>query len=55
MLEWNNGSTDWVASKDPKEFYPVDLAIYATNREIQNESTFAWWVTYVLEKQKQIL
>ena len=55
LVEWKDGSTDWVAMKDLKESYPVELAHYALNREIQDEPAFAWWVPYVLKKQKRIL
>ena len=55
LVEWKDGSTDWLALKDLKESYPVELAIYATNRNIQDEPAFAWWVPYVLKKQKRIL
>ena len=52
---WKDGSSDWVALKDLKESYPVELAIYATNRSIEDEPAFAWWVPYILKKQKRIL
>jgi hypothetical protein len=55
LVEWKDGSSDWVALKDLKESYPVELALYAVNREIQDEPVFAWWVPYVLKKQKRIL
>ena len=41
--------------KDFKESYPVELALYATNRGIHEEPAFAWWVPYVLKKQKRII
>lgn len=31
LIQWKDGSTDWVALKDFKESYPVELALYATN------------------------
>ncbi len=55
LVEWKDGSTDWVALKDLKESYPVDLAVYTTNQEIQDKPAFAWWVPQVLKKQKRIL
>jgi hypothetical protein len=55
LVEWKDGSSDWVALEDLKEFHPVELAAYATNREIQDEPAFAWWVPHVLKKQKRIL
>jgi hypothetical protein len=55
LIQWKDGSTDWVALKDFKESYPVELALYATNRGIDDEPAFAWWVPYVLKKQKRII
>ena len=55
LVEWKDGSSDWVVLKDFKESYPVELAMYATNRGIEDEPAFAWWVPYVLKKQKRIL
>jgi hypothetical protein len=52
LVEWHDGSSDWIAMKDLKESYPVELAMYATDRKIDNEPAFAWWVPYVLKKQK---
>ena len=56
LVEWRDGSSDcWVALKDLKESYPVELALYATSHKIDDEPAFAWWVPYVLKKQKRIL
>ena len=54
-MEWKDGSSDWIALKDLKESYPIQVADYATNNQIEDEPAFAWWVPYVLEKQKRIL
>ena len=37
-----NGSTTWVALKDFKESYPVQLAEYAVSTRIVEEPAFAW-------------
>jgi hypothetical protein len=55
LEEWRDGLTDWVELKDLKESYPVELAMYAVNNNISDEPAFAWWVPYVLKKQKRIL
>ena len=55
LVEWKGGSTDWVSLKDLKESYPVELAHYAVNRNIQDEPAFAWWIPFVLKKEKRIL
>ena len=55
LVEWRDGSTDWVALKDLKELYPVELAIYEEERKVDDAPAFSWWVPYVLRKQKCIL
>jgi hypothetical protein len=55
LVEWRDGSYDWVALKDLKESYPVELAKYAQERKIDDEPAFAWWVPHVIRKQKRIL
>jgi hypothetical protein len=49
------GPADWIALKDLKDSYPVELATYAADHKIENEPAFAWWVPYTLRKQKRIL
>ena len=41
--------------KDLKASYPVELASYVHNNNIQNEPAFSWWTTYVLKKKNIIL
>jgi hypothetical protein len=55
LVEWKDGSTDWVSLKDLKESYPVELAHYAMNQNLQDEPAFAWWLPYTLKKEKRIL
>ena len=55
LVEWRDGSSDWVSLKDLKKSYPVELAAYAESHDLRDEPAFAWWVPYVLRKQKRIL
>jgi hypothetical protein len=55
LVEWRDGSSDWVALKDLKEAYPVELAHKAKDHKIGDEPAFAWWVPYVIRKQERIL
>jgi hypothetical protein len=56
LVEWRDGSSDWVSLKDLKDSYPVELAVYyAKENSLEDEPAFAWWVPYVLRKQKKIL
>ncbi len=50
LVEWSNGSCQWIDLKLLKESNPVQVAEYATSRNIAEEPAFAWWVPYVLRK-----
>ncbi len=54
-VRWKDGSSNWVALKDLKDSYPVQLAEYAAANDIQREPAFAWWVPYTLKKRKAII
>jgi hypothetical protein len=54
-VTWKGGSTDWVALKDLKDSYPVELAEYAIMAKIADEPAFAWWVPYTLKKRERIV
>ncbi len=42
FVEWKDGSTDWVASKDSfKELNPFELTLYVVDRNIKDEPAFA--------------
>eukprot|EP00978_Attheya_sp_CCMP212_P017504 scaffold46664_cov63-Attheya_sp.AAC.5 len=58
ILDWlspRDGSTDWIALKDLKESYLVELAEYAVNSKIDVEPAFAWWVPYTMKKRDRII
>jgi hypothetical protein len=55
LVQWKNGSTTWVALKDMKDEYPVQLADYATQRRIAGEPAFAWWIQHALNKRNRII
>jgi hypothetical protein len=55
LVEWKDGSTDWLPLKDLKESYPVQVAEYAVANKIAGQPAFAWWVPYVLRKREQII
>jgi len=54
-VQWKDGSTDWIALKDLKDSYPVDLAGYTVNNKIDGEPAFAWWVPYTIKKRSAII
>jgi hypothetical protein len=55
LVQWKDGSTTWVALKDMKNSYPVQLAEYATQRRLAGEPAFAWWIAHVLKKRNRII
>ena len=55
MIEWKDGSTNWVSLKDIKESYPVEVPEFALATCISMEPAFAWWVPFVLKKRNRIL
>jgi hypothetical protein len=55
LVSWKDGSENWVALKDLKASYPVQLAQYATDNKIADEPAFAWWVPHVLNKKVAII
>jgi hypothetical protein len=55
LVQWKDGSTTWVALKDMKNSYPVQLAECATQRCFVGEPAFAWWIAHVLKKRNLII
>jgi hypothetical protein len=54
-IKWHNGSTTWERLADLKESYPIEVAELAVAHKLHKESVFAWWVLYVLARQRQII
>ena len=55
LVEWNDGTQDWMPLKTLKESNPVQVAEYAVANKIQDEPAFAWWVKHVLRKRTRII
>ena len=55
LVRWKDGRTDWIALKDIKESYPVQVAEYAVSSRISEEPTFAGWSPSVLKKRNRII
>ena len=55
LVQWKDGSTNWITLKDLKESYPVQVTEYSVGVRISMELAFAWWVPYTLKKCKQIV
>ena len=55
LVQWKDGSTNWITLKDLKESYPVQVSEYAVAARISMEPAFAWWVPKVLKKRNRII
>ena len=55
LVRWKDGRTDWIALKDVKESYTVQVAEYAVLACISKEPAFAWWASSVLKKHNRII
>ena len=55
LVRWKDGGTDWIALKDIKESYLVQVAEYAVSLRISEEPAFAWWSSLVLNKRNRII
>ena len=54
LVQWKDGSMNWIALKDLKESYPVQVTEYSVGARISMELAFAWWVPYMLKKYNRI-
>ena len=55
LVNWKDGSSDWVKLNDLKDSYPVQIAEYAVANRIAEEPAFRWWVQSVLRKRNRIV
>ena len=55
LVEWKDGSMNWVPLKDLKNSNPVDLAEYAVANALEEEPAFKWWVPHTLKKRDRII
>ena len=55
LVEWKDGSVDWIPLVELKESYPVQLAEYAVANQIDDEPAFNWWAKKVLRRRDRII
>jgi hypothetical protein len=55
LVQWANGTCQWIALKILKESNPVQVVEYVSARNLSEEPAFAWWVPYVLRKRDVIV
>ena len=54
-MQWHDGSRQWIDLKILKGSNPIQVAEYATARDIADHPVFVWWVPYVLRKRNVIV
>ena len=55
IVKCKDQSTTWIALKDIKNSFPVQLADYAVRARISQEPTFAWRVSFFIKKRNRII
>ena len=55
LIEWANGSMDWVRLAEMKEAYPVQVAEYAVANGIAHEPAFNWWVHKAIKRKERLI
>ena len=55
LVQWKNGSKEWVPLKVLKNSNPLEVAEYAKSRGIDNQPAFVWWVPYTLRRRDRII
>ena len=55
LVQWGDGSRQWVDLKVLKESNPVQVGEYVIARGLQDEPAFAWWVPYTMRKRDIIV
>ena len=55
LVEWAEGTSDWIPLKDLKETHPIEVAEYARANKISHEPAFVWWVGDVMRKRNSIV
>jgi Reverse transcriptase (RNA-dependent DNA polymerase) len=55
LVEWNDGTTEWLPLKDLKESHPVQVAEYAICNKISEQPAFAYWVRDVMRQWDRII
>jgi hypothetical protein len=52
---WKDGSTSWDTLAAMKESFPVQVAKFAIDNELQDRIAFKWWVPQVIKRHSRII
>ena len=55
LVEWKDGSSDWISLTDLKDSNPLEVAEYAVANKIDHEPAFKWWMPQVLKHRHRII
>ncbi len=55
LVEWRDGSMDWVPLKDLRASNPVELAEYAIANNIADEPAFNWWAHDCIKRRDRMV
>jgi len=55
LVEWKDGSQDWLPLSELKGSNPVEVAEYAVANRIDDEPAFKWWVQETLKTRNRII
>eukprot|EP00970_Alexandrium_tamarense_P000826 scaffold95_cov108-Alexandrium_tamarense.AAC.11 len=53
LVEFKDGTTEWVKLKDVKDSNPIELAEYAIANQLQEEPPFKWWAEKALRRRNR--
>ena len=55
LVQWREQSESWIDLKDLKESHTIEVDELDKARGITDETSFAWWVPYTMQKRDVIL
>jgi hypothetical protein len=55
LVEWKDGSMDWVPLVELKASFPIELSEYALANGIEEEPAFKWWVKQTMRRRDRII
>jgi len=55
LVQWKDGSEQWIPLRILKESNPVEVAEYTIAKGLDDEAAFAWWVPYTMRKRGRII
>jgi hypothetical protein len=54
-IQWQDGSSSWHPLSEIKNSFPIHLAEYAIQHDLQDEPVFRWWVRQALRRKKYMI